>query len=165
MRYAAVRPIDISNGEGVGVALFTQGCSIHCRGCFQPETWDFAAGEVFTQETKETIFKYLSNPIVTRFSILGGEPLEKCNWKNLSQLLREVRSKFPHIKIWLYTGYDYERVTDTANYTVGGDELKEILNNIDVLVAGPFIEEEKDLGLKWCGSRNQQVIRLDQIKK
>lgn len=165
MRYAAVRPIDISNGEGVGVALFTQGCSIHCQGCFQPETWDFAAGEVFTQETKETIFKYLSNPIVTRFSILGGEPLERCNWKDLSQLLREVRSKFPHIKIWLYTGYDYERVTDTANYTVGGDELKEILNNIDVLVAGPFIEEEKDLGLKWCGSRNQQVIRLDQIKK
>ena len=165
MRYAALRPIDISNGEGIGVALFTQGCSIHCKGCFQPQTWDFYGGEVFTQKTEEILFEYLANPVITRFSILGGEPLERCNWEDISRLLREVRFRFPHIKVWLYTGYDYERVVDTANYSMGGEKLKEILDNVDVLVAGPFIEDEKDLGLKWCGSSNQEIIRFDQNKK
>ena len=134
--------------------------SIHCKGCFQPETWSFDAGEKFIQETKETLFQYLNNPVVTRLSILGGEPLEECNWKDLNQLLREVRLIFPHIKIWLYTGYEYEFLTNINNR-----QLKEILEKVDVLVAGPFIEDEKDLGLRWCGSRNQQVIRFDKTKK
>lgn len=162
MRYAAIRPIDVSNGEGIGVALFVQGCSIHCKGCFQPETWDFNGGQEFTQETKEKIFNYLRQPGITRFTILGGEPLEWCNLFELSKLINQVREKFPHIKIWLYSGYTAEQLAERIREQPKIHYLKYILNNIDVLIDGPFIEEEKDLGLKWCGSRNQQVIYYNQ---
>lgn len=160
MRYAAIRPFDVSNGTGLGVALFIQGCSLHCKGCFQPETWDFNGGQEFTQEAKEKIFDYLRQPGITRFTILGGEPLEECNLFELSKLIHQIRDQFPHIKIWLYSGYTTEQLAQRIREQQEVHYLKYILNNIDVLVAGPFIEEEKDLSLKWCGSRNQEVIYL-----
>lgn len=157
MRYAAIRPLDISNGEGLGVALFIQGCNRHCKGCFQPETWDFNDGQEFTQETKEKLFNYLRQPGITRFTLLGGEPLEECNLFELSKLIRQIKEQFPHIKIWLYTGFYYKELIEKA-YSSEVKYLQYILNNIDVLVDGPFIEEEKDLSLPWCGSRNQNII-------
>ena len=158
MRYAAIRPLDISNGEGLGVALFTQGCNRHCKGCFQPETWDFEAGQEFTQETKEKLFKYLRQPGVTRFTLLGGEPLEDCNLFEISKLINLIKRDFPNIVIWVYSGYTKEELEQrAANSNIKW--LQFILDNIDVLVDGPFIEEEKDLSLEWRGSRNQKIYR------
>lgn len=157
MRYAAIRSLDISNGEGVGVSLFVQGCSIRCPGCFQSETWNFEGGKEYTQETQNKILNLLKAPYIERFSILGGEPLEECNWFKLANLINIVNKMRPDIKIWLYTGYTVEQLKekdDSLGY------LEYILNNIDVLIAGPFIQEEKDLSLPWCGSRNQKVIYM-----
>lgn len=158
MRYAAIRPIDVSNGEGLGVALFIQGCSIHCKGCFQPETWDFNGGEKFTQETMATLFEYLDHDYIKRFSILGGEPLEDRNLFELANLIYLIKTLKPKLHIWLYTGYTTEQLRQRLKEEKEVHYLKMILETIDVLVAGPFIEEEKDLGLKWSGSRNQTVI-------
>ena len=161
MRYAAIRPIDISNGEGIGVALFVQGCSIRCKGCFQPETWNFEGGQEFDKAAKERLFDYLRQPGIKRFSILGGEPLEQCNWAELADLIKEVKIEFPHIAIWLYTGYTYQSIVLTVlEHQQETLDLEFIFYNINVLVAGPFVEDEKDLGLKWCGSRNQKVIDM-----
>lgn len=159
MRYAVIRPLDVSNGEGVGVSLFIQGCSIHCKGCFQPETWDFEGGKLYTQEIQNKILELLKPSYIQRFSILGGEPLENCNLFKLANLINAVKKMRPDIKIWLYTGYTVDQLReklDDLGY------LKYILTHINVLVAGPFIEEEKDLSLKWCGSRNQTVIGLSE---
>ena len=161
MRYAAIRPLDISNGEGLGVALFVQGCSLHCKECFQPETWDFNGGQEFTQETKEKIFNYLRQPGITRLTILGGEPLEECNLFELSKLIRQVREQLPDIEIWLYSGYTIEQLIQRMRKQQEVHYLKYILDNVDVLIDGPFIEEEKDLGLEWRGSANQQYIKLN----
>lgn len=158
MRYAAIRPIDVSNGEGLGVALFIQGCSIHCPGCFQPETWNFNGGEVFEINAMNRILHYIDNPQITRFSILGGEPLEDCNLYELARLIHIVKEYKPKIKIWLYTGYTVEQLRKRLKCKKYTKYLKYILESLDVLVAGPFVEEEKDYCLQWCGSRNQQVI-------
>lgn len=158
MRYAALRPFDISNGEGIGVALFTQGCARHCKGCFQPETWDFEAGQKFTQKTKEKLFEYLRQPGITRFSLLGGEPLEDCNLFEISRLINLIKREFPDIKIWVYSGYTKEELEERAADS-NIKWLRFILDNIDVLVDGPFIEEEKDLSLEWRGSCNQKIYR------
>ena len=158
MRYAAMRPIDVSNGEGIGVALFIQGCSIHCPGCFQPETWDFNGGELFEVNAMNRLLHYLDNPMIARFSILGGEPLEDCNLYDLAKLIHIVKEYKQKIKIWLYTGYTVEQLRERIKNKKYSKYLKYILNNVDVLVAGPFKEELKDPCLKWCGSCNQQII-------
>lgn len=158
MRYAAIRPLDVSNGEGLGVALFVQGCSIHCPGCFQPETWSFEGGEVFNINTMNRIIDYIGNPKITRFSVLGGEPLEDCNLYDLSRLIKIVKEYKPSIIIWIYTGYTPEQLRQRIRDKKTTKYLKYILDNTDVLVAGPFKEELKDLGLKWCGSSNQEIL-------
>ncbi len=164
MRYAAIRPFDISNGTGIGVALFTQGCSIRCRGCFQPETWDFKGGNKFTDNETKRILEYLRQPGIIRFTILGGEPLEECNLYALAKLIKQIKDKFPHLKIWLYTGYMPKQLQSRMRQS-SIKFLNYILSNIDVLVAGPFIESQKDFGIKWCGSRNQQVIDMSATLK
>lgn len=160
MRYAAIRPLDVSNGEGLGVALFVQGCSIRCPGCFQPQTWDFQGGEVFDITTQNRLLHYVSHPKVTRFSVLGGEPLEDCNLYELSKLLYLIKQYKPSIKIWVYTGYDTEQLRQRVKNEKEVRYLRTILEMTDVLVAGPFVLEKKDLSLKWCGSSNQQVIHM-----
>ena len=155
MRYAALRSLDISNGEGIGASLFVQGCSIRCPGCFQPQTWDFNGGKSYTQETKEKILELVKPPHIERFSILGGEPLEEQNWFELACLINSIKQIRPDIKIWVYSGYEAE---DLLIKSWRSTYLKYILDNIDVLVAGPFIQEEQDLSLPWCGSRNQKIV-------
>jgi anaerobic ribonucleoside-triphosphate reductase activating protein len=149
MNYAEIKKVDIANGPGVRVSLFVSGCRNHCKGCFNPETWDFDYGRPFTRETEDEIIEALRPSWIQGFSILGGEPTEEENAAVLIPFLKRVRAVLPDKDIWLYSGYTYEALRD-----------KEILTLADVLVDGPFLLEQKDAGLAFRGSRNQRIIDL-----
>ena len=149
MNYGGIIKNDIANGPGVRVSLFVSGCRNHCPGCFQPQTWDFGYGKPFTGGTEEEIIEALRPSWIQGFSILGGDPMEPENREALLPLLKRIRSELPEKDIWLYTGYTLEEVSD-----------EEILNWVDVVVDGPFIEAKKDMSLSFRGSRNQRIIRL-----
>lgn len=152
-RYNAIIPNDVVNGHGVCVSLFTQGCPHHCPGCFNEETWDFRGGQPYTPEVKWNIIKAISaNNITRNFSILGGEPLAPQNIDMVWEIVDAVRHAYPDIEITLWTGYIYKELMVQPS-----ENLLNILNNIDILVDGPFIEEEKDLSLQLRGSRNQHI--------
>ena len=152
-RYNAIIPNDVVNGHGVCVSLFTQGCPHHCPGCFNEETWDFRGGQPYTPEVKWNIIKAISaNNITRNFSILGGEPLAPQNINMVWEIIDAVRHAYPDIEITLWTGYTYKELMVQPS-----ENLLNILNNIDILVDGPFIEEEKDLSLQLRGSRNQHI--------
>lgn len=174
MRYAQIRSMDISNGEGVGVSLFVQGCPFHCKNCFNSETWDFNGGKEWTEETKNKFMELIDRQYIRRISILGGEPLHKNNLSEVLSLVKEIREKFPDKTIWLYTGYSIEDIVNfnTNSYSVVQQYFdidnfirKDILIYIDVLVDGKYIDEQKDLTLKWRGSKNQKVIDVQQTLK
>lgn len=171
MRYAQIRSMDISNGEGVGVSLFVQGCPFHCKNCFNSETWDFNGGKEWTEETKNKFMELIDRPYIRRVSILGGEPLHENNLSEVLSLVKEIREKFLDKTIWLYTGYSIEEIANfnTNSYSV----VQQYFNNnnfirhsiliyVDVLVDGEYIDEQKDLTLKWRGSKNQRVIDVQQ---
>lgn len=149
MNYAEIKKVDIANGPGVRVSLFVSGCRNHCKGCFNPETWDFDYGRPFTRETEDEIIEALRPSWIQGLSILGGEPTEEENAAVLIPFLKRVRAVLPDKDIWLYSGYTYEALRD-----------KEILTLVDVLVDGPFLLELKDAGLAFRGSRNQRIIDL-----
>ena len=150
MRYASIRRLDISNGEGLGVTLFTQGCPFHCKNCFNPETHDFDGGKEYTIDTKNAIVSLINRAQIKRFSILGGEPLIERNKEDMIDLCSSIKEIRPDIKIWVYTGNIFENVKD---------EWYELLYNyIDVLVDGPYVDSKRDLRLKFRGSSNQRVI-------
>ena len=152
-RYNAIIPNDVVNGHGVCVSFFVQGCPHHCPGCFNEETWDFHGGVPYTPEVKWNIIKAISaNNINRNFSILGGEPLVPQNINMVWEVIDAVRHAYPNIEITLWTGYTYEELMVQPN-----ENLLNILNTIDILVDGPFIEKEKDLSLKLRGSRNQRI--------
>jgi anaerobic ribonucleoside-triphosphate reductase activating protein len=157
-RYSAIIPNDVVNGEGVCVSFFVQGCPHHCLGCFNEETWDFRDGQPYSPDVKWTIIKAISaNNITRNFSVLGGEPLAPQNIDMTWEVIDAVRHAYPHITITLWTGYTFEELTANSD-----ENLLNILNTIDILVDGPFIEAEKDLSLKLRGSRNQHIrIRRD----
>ena len=150
-RYNTIILNDVTNGEGVCVSLFVQGCPHHCPGCFNPETWDFNEGKPYSQEIKWEIIKAISaNGIERNFSILGGEPLALQNIEMVEEITKAVRIAYPDIKIFLWTGYTFEDVITNNYYT-------NILSNIDVIIDGKFIEKQKDLNLKLRGSTNQNI--------
>ena len=149
MNYAEIKKVDIANGPGVRVSLFVSGCRNHCKGCFNPETWDFDYGRPFTRETEDEIIEALRPSWIQGLSILGGEPTEEENAAVLIPFLKRVRAALPDKDIWLYSGYTYEALRD-----------KEILTLADVLVDGPFLLELTDAGLAFRGSRNQRIIDL-----
>lgn len=174
MRYSSVDKIECRNGLGWGVTLFVQGCHFHCKNCFNPETWDFNGGKEYTEETKETILKLIEPEYITRFSILGGEPLEPQNSFRLAELINLIKRKRPDIKIWVYTGYTIENLYSRCYCTIGEDSeatptqcryLRYILNSIDVLVDGQFQEDKKDLTYPFAGSTNQRVINMQESRK
>lgn len=165
MRYASIDCFDVSNGKGVGVTLFVQGCHRHCSHCFNPETWDFNGGYEYTQETFENLIELIKRPYIQRFTLLGGEPLEECNMFELSSLLHKIRKECPGIKIWCYTGYTYEELMERANDKQYTRYLAFILENIDVLVDGDFQEENKNISLAFRGSTNQRIIDLPKTLK
>ena len=149
MNYAEIKKVDIANGPGVRVSLFVSGCRNHCKGCFNPETWDFDYGRPFTRATEDEIIEALRPSWIQGLSILGGDPAEEENPAVLIPFLKRVRAVLPDKDIWLYSGYTYEALLD-----------KEILTLADVLVDGPFLLEQKDAGLAFRGSRNQRIIDL-----
>lgn len=157
MNYATIKKRDIANGVGVRVSLFVSGCTHHCKNCFNKETWDFDYGEVYTKETENLILEYLSPQFVNGLSLLGGEPFEPTNQKELVSLLRKVKEKYPQKDVWCYTGYlfDKELLSDSRARCEYTDEM---LSYIDVLVDGRFVEEKKDITLQFRGSSNQRVI-------
>ena len=155
MYYGNLKKCDIANGIGVRVTLFVSGCTNHCPDCFQPQTWDFCYGREFTDATKAEIFAELDKPFISGLTVLGGEPFEPRNQRDLLPLLREVREKYPQKDIWCFTGFrlrdgSYPRceVTDA------------LLACIDILVDGRFVKELKDISLQFRGSRNQRVIDM-----
>ena len=135
----------------------------HCKNCFNPETWDFNGGKEYTEETKETILKILEPEYITRFSVLGGEPLEERNWLDLADLLVNIKREHSNIKIWLYTGFTYECLEHLMCSNAPGSDknlLYIILKNVDVLVDGQFQEDKKDLTYSFAGSTNQRLIDM-----
>lgn len=150
MNYGAIKNLDIANGPGCRVSLFVSGCRNRCKGCFQPETWDFDYGQEFTDETLQELLTMLDDPHVAGLSILGGDPFEPENRDAVFDICYAVRTRFGDTKtIWVWTGYDF--IEDGLLYLP-------VALYIDVLVDGPFIEEERDLSLFYRGSRNQRVI-------
>lgn len=167
MRYASIRSLDISNGEGVGVSLFVQGCPFHCKNCFNSETWDFNGGKEWTEKTKNKFMELINRPYIKRVSFLGGECLADQNLDEVLKLVKQIRISFPSKNIWLYTGYEWNQIispviTDDLKSTIIVEQRKEIISNVDVLIDGEYIDEQKDLSLKFRGSKNQRVIDVKQ---
>lgn len=155
MRYAAIKENDIANGPGVNVSFWVQGCKNHCKDCQNSETWSFTGGKEFTKDTLNNLFKALkANGINRNLSILGGEPLCPENIPITKYIIQQVKEKYPEIKIYLWSGYYYDEL-------VKNKEIKEeIFPYLDILVDGPYINLQRDITLKWRGSRNQNIIYL-----
>lgn len=156
MNYAAIKKTDIANGPGVRVSLFVSGCRRHCKNCFNSETWDFNYGNQFAKNTMNTIIEALSKDYIEGFSILGGEPFEPENREMVFNIVRMVKEKFPEKTIWCYSGFVFEELCESA---------RSILEYIDVLVDGEFIDEKKNLRLKFRGSENQRIIDVKESLK
>lgn len=147
MYYAVIKPVDVANGPGVRVSLFVSGCRNRCKGCFQPETWAFDYGTEFTEDTMNRIIELLDREYITGFSVLGGDPFEPENQECVLDICRRVKTAYPDKTIWMWTGYLWE---DSKHLPV--------MEYIDVLVDGPFMEELKNISLPYSGSSNQRVI-------
>ena len=156
MHYATIKNCDIANGPGVRISLFVSGCTHRCKGCFNEVAWDFEYGEVFTEETVNTILEMLKPDYIRGLTLLGGEPFEPQNQGEIVKLLRRIKEIYPGKSIWAFSGYLFERITSG---TLGEwDITKEFLSYLDVLVDGPFVEEKKNLNLQFRGSENQRLI-------
>ena len=159
MNYADIKRIDVANGPGIRVSLFVSGCTHHCKGCFNKETWDFNYGKPFTQNEIDEIMEYVSPNHIKGLSLLGGEPFEFSNQQGLLPLLRTFKQSFPNKSIWCYTGYEIEKDIK-EKMMVMWPETVEFISYIDILVDGKFIEEQKDLKLRFRGSANQRIIDI-----
>ena len=159
MYFADIKKIDVANGPGVRVSLFVSGCTHHCKGCFNQEAWDFHYGQPYTQETEDEILQALSPSYIAGLTLLGGEPFEPQNQAALLPLLRRVRRELPEKSIWAFSGYTLD--TDILTGKLGDwDITREILSYLDVLVDGEFVQEKKDISLRFRGSSNQRLIDL-----
>lgn len=158
MNYCLLRNCDVANGPGMRVTLFVSGCTNHCPGCFQPETWDFDYGEPFTEETQAHILELLGAEYISGLTLLGGDPFEPSNQRALLPLLRAVKARYPKKTVWAYTGFllDAELQTDGSHPRC--EVTDELLTYLDVLVDGRFVEAKKDVRLKFKGSANQRII-------
>ena len=157
MNFATFRTHDVANGPGVRVSLFVSGCTHRCKGCFNAEAWDFDYGERYTPELEDKIIAALAPSYIKGFSLLGGEPFEPANQAELAPLLERIKRTYPEKTVWCYSGYDFER--DILGYRLGDPTVtRRMIENIDVLVDGEFVEEKKDLSLRFRGSSNQRII-------
>lgn len=164
MYYSAIKYTDIANGLGVRTVLFVSGCRNRCKGCFQPETWNFCNGQVFDKEAEDAIIESLRPTYIKGLTLLGGDPFEPENQEGLIAFVRRVKQECPDKDIWAYTGYllDSDLIPSGRLYT---EYTEELLSYIDVLVDGPFVEEQKSLSLKFKGSANQRVIDMKVYRK
>ena len=154
MRYNKIRKMDISNGEGVRVSIFMQGCTFNCKNCFNPETHSFEGGKEFTEETIERVISLCSNENIVGLSILGGEPLHPKNIDGTTALAKRFKEKYPNKTIWVWTGFLFENLKDS-----------EVMKYIDVLIDGQYVDELHSPLLKWKGSANQRVIDVQKTLK
>ncbi len=154
MNYMQIDKASISNGLGFRVVLWCAGCERKCKNCFNPETWDFNAGQLFDENAKKFLFEQLQNPYIKGVTFSGGHPLESKNCGDVLNLILDIKTKFPNKDIWLYTGYELT----IDDFTNGASAKKSILCLCDVVVDGPYITEEHDITLAFRGSRNQRVI-------
>ena len=155
MRYNKIRKMDISNGPGVRVSVFFQGCAFHCKNCFNPETWDFDKGEEFTDETIAHILDLCDNDYIVGLSMLGGEPMHPTNLPGTTKLAKAFKERFPNKSLWSWSGFTYEDYVSK----------QEIINYLDVLVDGQYKDELRDLTLKYAGSSNQRAIDVKKSLK
>ena len=162
MNYSAIKNYDIANGLGVRVTLFVSGCTHHCDGCFNEETWSFSSGKPFTKETEDEIIKLLSPDYIKGLTLLGGEPMEKVNQAALYPFVKRVKEAYPDKNIWCYSGYTLDEITKGRAHT---DVTDALLGFIDVLVDGEFKKELYSIALKFRGSSNQRVIDLKETLK
>lgn len=159
MNYSKIKFIDIANGDGVRTSLYVSGCTNACKGCFNPQTWDFKYGEPFTDSVIDCIISSIRPLYVKGLSILGGDPMHPLNQKDVLRLIMRFREEFGDSKdIWMWTGYTYDRFIGEGD--MRNDVTDSILSNIDVIVDGEFVEELKNVGLEYRGSENQRIIHL-----
>lgn len=164
MNYSGIKLYDVANGPGVRVSLFVSGCTHHCKGCFNAETWDFNFGNEFTEAEEKKIIDGLLPGYIKGFSLLGGEPFEPQNQRVLVKLLKKIRQAYPDKTIWCYSGYLFDK--ELLNESRARCEVTdEMLSYIDILVDGEFKEDEKDLNLRFRGSRNQRIIDVKKTLK
>ena len=163
MNYGTIKFCDIANGIGIRTVLFVSGCTHHCKGCFQPETWDFAYGQPYTKETEQTILDSLSPSYIHGLTLLGGEPMEPDNQRVLLPLLRRLKAEYPRKTVWCYSGYTYEELTGISRARC--ETTDEMLSLIDVLVDGEFVLEQKNISLRFRGSENQRLIDLPKTRE
>ena len=157
MYYGNLKKCDIANGVGVRVTLFVSGCSHHCKGCFNEETWDFQYGKPFTEAEIDQILEYLKPDYIRGLSLLGGEPFEYVNQQGLLPLLRRFKALYPKKDLWCYTGYDFDKDIQ-QKMMVNWSETRELVSYLDVLVDGEFEIDKKNLSLRFRGSSNQRII-------
>ena len=171
MNYAQIRSMDISNGEGIGVSLFVQGCDFHCKNCFNSETWEFSKGQEWNDKTKNQFLKLIETSFIQRVSILGGEPLHPKNVQNVLKIVDEIRVSYPTKYIWLYTGYTWEQIMHPVITDINSEQLKmlqmrkELVSKCNVLIDGRYVDELRDISLHWRGSSNQRVINVQETLK
>lgn len=158
MNYHKIEECSISNGIGIRTVLWISGCDHHCKGCHNPETWDYKSGKLFDESAKQELFNNLSKPYIYGITYSGGDPLHWANYSDIISLAKEIREHFPDKTQWLYTGYDFEYLTQ---YNDGRDE---IFDYIDIMVDGRYIERQRDLTLSFRGSANQRIIDINKSK-
>ena len=161
MYYAAIKKNDIANGTGVRVSLFVSGCTHHCKNCFNSEAWDFCYGQPFTEDTENEIIEALKPDYIKGLTLLGGEPFEPENQKCLSKFIKKVKAIYPNKNIWSYSGYTFDKDI-MGDGRAHCEYTQDMLDNIDVLVDGRFVDELKNLSLKFRGSSNQRIIDVKQ---
>ena len=165
MNYGQVFYADTANGIGARISLFVSGCTHHCPGCFNEETWDFNFGDPFTREVEDDIIEHLRPSYIDGLSLLGGEPMEAQNQRALLPFLERVKHEVPHATVWIYSGYTFEELLDETNSRCHTEATRRILELADILVDGKFILAEKDVKLRFRGSRNQRILELKESLK
>ena len=165
MNYGQVFYADTANGIGARISLFVSGCPHHCPGCFNEETWDFNFGDPFTREVEDDIIEHLRPSYIDGLSLLGGEPMEAQNQRALLPFLERLKQEVPHATVWIYSGYTFEELLDETNSRCHTEATRRILELADILVDGKFILAEKDVKLRFRGSRNQRILELKESLK
>ncbi len=164
MHIGEILTADTANGTGIRLSIFVSGCTNHCKGCFQPQTWDFEYGKLYTESIEKFILEELSKNYYDGLTILGGEPFENSNQKVLVNLIRKIKTDMPEKNIWIYTGFTYDKdlIPGGCRYIECTDE---ILDSIDILVDGRFVEDLKNIRLNFRGSSNQRIIDMKATRK
>lgn len=168
MNYHKIEKTSVANGTGVRVVLWVSGCSLHCKGCHNPETWSINSGNLFDEDAKRELFEALDKPYIQGVTFSGGHPLENENVETIYLLIKEIKEKFPIKDIWLYTGLALEQIFPTvvtSDFNLSRFYRQEIVRMCDVVVDGMYVEELRDITLKWKGSSNQRVIDIKESLK